>query len=480
VVGIDPRLVDPVHGDYRPELSSPAVAYGCQTFASGGARPSAGTVAPLTVLGNRAGGMLGARSSVEVSGAIATDTFWDADTVRVVGNVDVENGVTLDVAPGTRVEFADFYSLSVHGRILAIGTPEYPNVFTTDEPGAFAVDTTDAGCWNGIRFPWTSSTNLESRLEHCVLEYSKALGDEAFGGALSVVGFSKLLVRNSVVRSCVADYGGAVFCSHQAAPSFVGSLFEGNFAFTAGAAIYDLYAYPGVTNCTVVSNTVLNEEPFDATGTIHNHISKPRMTGSIVRANSNAFFIPTELLDSKAYYTTFTNVEGGHEGEGNVDDDPVFLGSGDHPYALGLGSPCLDAGNPDTLGLRLPPVDLAGHARLDGGRVDMGSYEGPGGTGVEDEPTLDERLLRACPNPFRDGTTIVGGLPARSRITVRVYDVAGRKVRTLRDGVADAGLLEISWDGTDGEGRALPSGVYFVRVDTGLRAASTTKLVLLR
>ncbi len=478
MVGEDPRLIDPAHGDFRPESGSPAAAYGCQTFASGDSRPP--EAIRVASSSRTRGGIPGARSSVEVSGAVAADTFWDADTVRVIGNVDVENGVTLEVAPGTRVEFAGFYSLTVRGRVLAVGTAEAPIVFTTDEPAAFAVDTTDVGCWNGIRFPWTASTNPESRLEHCVLEYSKALGDEAFGGALSVVGFSKLLVRNSVLRSSVADYGGAVFCSHQAAPSFVGNLFEGNFAFTAGAAIYDLYAYPDVTNCTVVSNAVLNDEPFDATGTIHNHISKPRVTGAIVRANSNAFFIPTELLDSKAYYTTFSNVEGGHAGEGNLDADPLFVGSGEHPHALGPGSPCADAGDPDTLNLRLPMADLAGRPRFDGDRVDMGSYEGPGGTGVEEGPAPGEMLVRARPNPFRDGTTVVGAVPAGSRVTVRIYDVAGRSVRTLHEGVADAGSLEIGWDGTDEGGRTVPSGVYFVRVDTDASASSTAKLVFLR
>ncbi len=153
------------------------------------------------------------RSSIEVSGAIAFDTLWDADTVRVVGNVAVDDGVTLTVAPGTRIEFADFYRLTVLGRLLAVGTVGDPIVFTTDEPEA------STGCWNGIRFPWTSSINEESRLEHCVIEFSKALGGEPWGGALSVIGFSKLLVRNSIFRNNVADYGGAIFCSHHAAPT---------------------------------------------------------------------------------------------------------------------------------------------------------------------------------------------------------------------------------------------------------------------
>ncbi len=493
VVGTDPKLVDPENGDFKPSPGSPAVGYGCQTFPARGDLPFARVASverPLAEEASAARGGAdrwpnagshpsgGGRSSIDVSGAIAFDTTWDADTVRVVGNVAVDNGITLTVAPGTRVEFADFYRLAVHGRLLALGTALDPIVFTTDEPEAFSPDTTRAGSWNGIRFPWTSSINEESRLDHCVVEYSKALGDEPWGGALSVIGFSKLIVRNSIFRNNVADYGGAVFCSQQAAPVFAGNLIEGNCAFLRGSAIYVLYSYPDLTNCTIVSNGCLNEEPFDGTGGIHNHISKPRTKGSIVRDNSSAYFIPTQILEGKGYYTTFCDVEYGHAGEGNIDEDPFFVGFGEHPFALLDDSPCVNAGEPDTFELWLSPVDIAGETRIDGSRIDIGAYEGSGGTGVDGVIAETPFLSPSRPNPFRRETRLAfssrGG-----PVTACVYDVAGRKVQTLLDRMVGPGEQEIRWDGTDDRGRCVASGVYFCRLTVDC-TEETRKMVLLR
>jgi hypothetical protein len=421
----------------------------------------------------------GSRSSIEVAGAIAFDTAWDADTVRVMGNVAINDGITLAIAPGARVEFTDFYRLTVFGRLLAVGTADDPVVFTTDDPGAFAPDTTTAGCWNGIRFPWTSSVNQESRLQHCVIEYSKAVGEEPCGGALSLTGFSKLLVRNCVLRKNVADYGGALFCSHHAAPVLVGNVIEGNFASLRGAAIYSLYSYPDITNCTIVGNDCLNEEPFDETGVIHSHISKPRTTSSIVRNNGSTYFIPTQILEGKAYYTTFSNVEYGHAGEGNIDEDPVFTGYGDHPLALFEGSPCVNAGRPDTSGLWLPPADLAGGPRVDEDRIDIGAYEGFGEAAVEGTATDVLVLSPGRPNPFRQETSLTLFSPSGGPATVCIYGVTGRRVRTLLNEVIGAGEHAVRWDGTNDRGRRVASGVYVCRAEAdGVRGRR--KLVLLR
>ncbi len=421
----------------------------------------------------------GDRSIIDVSGAIAFDTVWDADTVRVVGDVAIDNGVTLTVMPGARIEVTDFYRLTVFGSLLAIGSPDDPILFTTGEPEAFAPDTTTAGCWNGIRFPWTSSMNDESRLEHCIIEYSKALGEEPWGGALSVSGFSKLVVRNSVLRNNFAHYGGALFCAHQAAPVLVGNLIEGNFALLRGSAVYSLYSYPDITNCTIVANDCLNEEPFDETGVIHSHISKPRTTGSILRDNSSAYFIPSQILEGKGYYTTFCNMEYGHDGAGNIDEDPLFVGLGDHPFALGGDSPCVNAGEPDSLGLRLPPVDLAGELRIDEDRIDIGAYEGTGGAGVEGGVVDAFRLSPGRPNPFRQETRLTFFSPTGGLVSAGVYNIAGRKVRALLDGHVAAGDHEIVWDGADCHGRRAASGVYLCRVEQSGRAAEQ-KVVLLR
>ncbi len=88
-------------------------------------------------------------------------------------------------------------------------------------------------------------------------------------------------------------------------------------------------------------------------------------------------------------------------------------------------------------------------------------------------------LYPSSPNPFRDAATIAYELPARARVTVGVYDVAGRLVRQVADGTVEAGPHAVQWDGRDSSGRSVASGVYFCRIDAD-GASETQRVVLLR
>ncbi len=89
------------------------------------------------------------------------------------------------------------------------------------------------------------------------------------------------------------------------------------------------------------------------------------------------------------------------------------------------------------------------------------------------------RLEQARPNPFNPSTVIRYTLPARSHVRLGVYDLAGREVAVLRDGVQAEGGQQVRWDGTDGRGRPLGAGVYCVRLEAG-GLAQTAKLTLLK
>ena len=62
---------------------------------------------------------------------------------------------------------------------------------------------------------------------------------------------------------------------------------------------------------------------------------------------------------------------------------------------------------------------------------------------------------------------------------MRLYDIRGRLVRTLEDGVKDGGDFQTAWDGRDDAGRRLPAGVYFCRAEIG-DWSDTRKMVLVR
>jgi len=72
---------------------------------------------------------------------------------------------------------------------------------------------------------------------------------------------------------------------------------------------------------------------------------------------------------------------------------------------------------------------------------------------------------RAWPNPFAASTTLRWDLAQPGAVRLVVCDLLGRRVRTLLEGQHPAGTLATTWDGRDEQGRALPDGVYFGRLE---------------
>ena len=68
------------------------------------------------------------------------------------------------------------------------------------------------------------------------------------------------------------------------------------------------------------------------------------------------------------------------------------------------------------------------------------------------------------PNPFTSSTTLSFELRESARVTLDVYDVAGRLVIRLLDESRDAGAWSVAWDGRDASGGAVPAGIYWARL----------------
>ncbi len=105
-------------------------------------------------------------------------------------------------------------------------------------------------------------------------------------------------------------------------------------------------------------------------------------------------------------------------------------------------------------------------------------------TGIDDtaqEPPAAFALQPAYPNPFVRGKlaamTIDYQLPAATRVEVVIFDVLGRKTKTLFDNLQSAGGHTVYWDATDEAGKLVNSGVYFYRMRAG--AFTFTQKVLL-
>jgi hypothetical protein len=104
-----------------------------------------------------------------------------------------------------------------------------------------------------------------------------------------------------------------------------------------------------------------------------------------------------------------------------------------------------------------------------------------GQLGVEDIPYAGEpgMLHQNVPNPFNPLTRIEFTLTERSYVSLGVYDVSGKLVRTLSGGNLNAGRHSALWNGEDESGICAVSGVYICRLDAGDFVA-TRKMVLLR
>jgi hypothetical protein len=90
------------------------------------------------------------------------------------------------------------------------------------------------------------------------------------------------------------------------------------------------------------------------------------------------------------------------------------------------------------------------------------------------------RLLPSRPNPFAGATVVAFYLPRAEDVRVRVFDLAGREIRTLFEGRAEAGRHALDWDGRDARGSATAAGVYFVKLQGSGGADLSQKVVRLR
>jgi hypothetical protein len=88
-------------------------------------------------------------------------------------------------------------------------------------------------------------------------------------------------------------------------------------------------------------------------------------------------------------------------------------------------------------------------------------------------------IFPAAPNPFRVGTDITYSLPGPGNVSIRLFDVNGRLVRTLQNGVSGGGIQRLHWDGRDDGGRPVGVGIYFVHLTSG-NTLRTERILRLR
>jgi hypothetical protein len=111
----------------------------------------------------------------------------------------------------------------------------------------------------------------------------------------------------------------------------------------------------------------------------------------------------------------------------------------------------------------------------------LGTFAPPDPT---DAPSVDARvpisfaLEQNQPNPFEPQTRIAYSVPEQSEVELVVFNVHGQTVRTLANGIREAGRYEVDWNGRDASGQRVSAGVYFYRLTAGERVLTKKMTVM--
>jgi parallel beta-helix repeat protein len=497
-------------------------------------------------------------SSVNDSGHIATSRTWDTDTVYVIGEVIVDSGCCLTIAPGTYVEFQSHFDIYVKGQLSAQGT--------MNDSIVFAAKDAKVG-WGGIRFEETPEANDSSRLIFCRITNGRA--DRSKGGAVFIFHFSKVRISNCTIAKCTATQGGGIYCGRYASPVLTNNLITNDTASNCGGGIscesssaplimnnvirgnrseygggiYYESAYPTITN-----NRILNNSASQYGGGIFCASSNATLSGNIISSNqsqnggggiycfgSSPWIINCTIVNNQAVQGggmvcegylpaqpkvmnsivwgnfadslgkqvclastngdpnfLYCDIQGGitdfaGDGSGsgytgtyqnNLDVDPKLKTS---TMELGSTSPCINAGTPDTSGVKLPTADFAGNPRVHQNRVDIGAYEYQGNVPVTSStsPPPPSRfqlsLFTSAGGPVMHFT-----VPASAaRFDLVITDVHGRMIKKLAWGACKGGC-SVQWDATNLSGFRVPAGVYFCRVTVDHAITAIGRILLTR
>lgn len=297
-----------------------------------------------------------------------------------------------------------------------------------------------------------------------------------WGGGIYCGYFAPTISRNTITQN-LSLRGGGIYCLNSN-PLVSGNVINGNIGIFWGGGFYLEESNPVVINNTIYGNVARWSE---GGGFYLENNSNPVIFNSILWADS-AFTEGDEIyVENGLPVLSYTDIQGGWQGVGNMDVDPVFRNPASNDYHLmstacgdQYDSPCIDVGDPfiiDSLlncdaGLGTVLSDLGAYGGGDSLNTDIYENSGPLQEGFA--------LLQNYPNPFNAQTSISYAISSESRVTIEIFDLMGRKIETLVNGNKAAGEHTVTWDAEN-----MPTGIYFYRLQAG-EYSRTANMTLLK
>ena len=271
------------------------------------------------------------------------------------------------------------------------------------------------------------------------------------GGAMCFY-YSDPLIQNCIISGNNGDIGGGMsFYKCLTNNTISNNLIVNNFALYFGGGI----SCNRSSNPVFVNNTIVANQSTYGGGFYCNDSAAPRVYNSIIWDNINFSGLgPVYIWDPLSHPDFFyCDIQGGKEQfagsggglgyighyENNMDTLPHF----ETGYNLAYSSPLVNAGTPDTTGLKLPELDLNGLPRISNGRIDLGAYvvmlEGSNG---QQPPQLASLVL--APNPVQDLLHIeILGTEAKKAL-LEIVSMEGVKVHNQYINIPDTGFFDIN------------------------------------